>query len=94
VRDILSRYGPPLVGAWRTRLLVMRSRLKSAAYHNATKLGLQARLINKRNRPLNAAEMQEGRRILSVVRHTRVFGLDGDLAAPPAERPLHDEAVT
>jgi glycosyltransferase involved in cell wall biosynthesis len=93
VRDILSRYGPPLVGAWRTRLLVMRSRLKSAAYHNATKLGLQGRLIKKRNRSLNAAEIQEGRRILSLVRHTRVSGLDGDLATPPAERPLHDGAV-
>jgi len=85
--EILRRYGPPLVGAWRTRLLVMRSRLKSMAYRNGTKLGLQGRLISERNRRLNAAEMQEGRRILSVIRNTRVSGLDGDLPAPSAKRP-------
>jgi len=85
--EILRRYGPPLVGAWRTRLLVMRSRLKSMAYRNGTKLGLQGRLISERNRRLNAAEMQEGRRILSVIRNTRVSGLDGDLPAASAKRP-------
>ncbi|HUP35371.1 MAG TPA: glycosyltransferase family 2 protein [Candidatus Limnocylindria bacterium] len=93
VRDILHRYGPPLVGARRTRLLVMRSRLKALAYRIGTKLGLQGRLINKRNRPLNAAEIQEGRRILSVIRSTPVSGLDGDVPAPSAHRPLHDEAA-
>jgi len=87
VLEILRRYGPPLVGAWRTRLLVMRSRLKSMAYRNGTKLGLQGRLISKRNRRLNAAEMQEGRRILSGIRNTPVSGLDGDLPAPSAKRP-------
>jgi len=93
VRDILHRYGPPLVGARRTRLLVMRSRLKALAYRIGTKLGLQGRLINKRNRLLNAAEIQEGRRILSVIRSTPVSGLDGDVPAPSAHRPLHDEAA-
>jgi glycosyltransferase involved in cell wall biosynthesis len=93
VRDILHRYGPPLVGARRTRLLVMRSRLKSIAYRIGTKLGLQGRLISKRNRALGAAEIQEGRRILSVIRNTAVCGLDGDVPAPSAHRPLHDEAA-
>ena len=93
VRDILHRYGPPLVGARRTRLLVMRSGLKSMAYRIGTKLGLQGRLINKRNRPLSAAEIQEGRRILSVIRNTPVSGLDGDVPAPSTHRPLHDEAA-
>ena len=87
VLEILRRYGPPLVGAWRTRLLMMRSRLKAMAYHSGTKLGLQGRLINRRNRRLNPAEMEEGRRILSVIRGTPVSGLGGDLAAPAAERP-------
>ena len=71
----------------------MRSRLKSMAYRIGTELGLQGRLIRKRNRPLNAAEMQEARRILSRIRNTPVSGLDGDLPAPSAHRPLHDEAA-
>jgi glycosyltransferase involved in cell wall biosynthesis len=93
VRDILHRYGPPLVGARGTRLLVMRSRLKSMAYRIGTKLGLQGRLISKRNRRLNAAEIQEGRRILSLIRDTPVSGLEGDRGVPSAHRPRHDEAV-
>jgi hypothetical protein len=48
------------------------------AYRVGTILGLQDRLVAKRNRPLNAAEMKEGHRILSLVRATRVSGLDGD----------------
>jgi len=78
VRAVLARYGPSLVGARRTRFLVLRSRLKSMAYCMGTILGLQDRLVAKRNRPLNAAEMKEGHRILSLVRATRVSGLDGD----------------
>ena len=92
VRAILHRYGPPLVGARGTRLLVLRSRLKSMAYRMGTTLGWQGRLIANRNRPLTAAEMQEGRRILSLVRATRVSGLDGDRAACPVARPVQDEA--
>jgi glycosyltransferase involved in cell wall biosynthesis len=93
VRDILRRYGPPRVGAWRTRALVTRSRLKSMAYHIGTKLGLQGRLINRRNRGLNAAEIQEARRILSAIRNTPVSGLVGDLPAPSADGGLYDEAA-
>ena len=94
VRAILHRYGPPLVGARRTRLLLMRSRLKSMSYRISTTLGLQGRLISKRNRPLNATEMQEGLRVLAVVRSTRVPGLGGgDLVAPSAVAPPNDEAA-
>jgi glycosyltransferase involved in cell wall biosynthesis len=93
VAEIVRRYGPLLVGAWRTRLLLMRSRLKSMAYRHGTRLGLQGRLIRRRNRPLDAAEVREGRRILSVIRSTPVSGLRGDLAAPAAGRPLHDGAA-
>jgi glycosyltransferase involved in cell wall biosynthesis len=93
VTEILRRYGPPLVGPWRTRLLLMRSRLKSMAYRGGTRLGLQGRLIRRRNRPLDAAEVQEGRRILASIRSTPVPGLRGDLAAVAAGRPLHDEAA-
>lgn len=90
VRDIIQRYGPPLVGAGRTRLLVMRSRLKSMTYRIGTRVGLQGLLIRKRNRRLNAAEMQEGRRILSVIRRTRVPGLEGEAREPSARRPRHN----
>jgi glycosyltransferase involved in cell wall biosynthesis len=93
VRNILHRYGPPLVGVQRTRLLVMRSRLKSIAHRVATTIGLQGRLITRRNRPLSASEVLEGRRIISAVRATRVPGLDGDVAAPPDKGALHDEAA-
>jgi hypothetical protein len=93
VRDILHRYGPPLVGGRQTRLLVMRSRLKSMAYRIGTELGLQGRLIRKRNRPLNAAEILAARRILSAIRNTPVSGLAGLLPAPPAQRALQDEAA-
>ena len=93
VRAILHRYGPPLVGARRTRLLVMRSRLKAMVYRTGTKLGMQGRLIRKRNRPLRVEEMQEGRHILSGIGNTPVSGLDGDLSRASAHRPRHDGAA-
>jgi hypothetical protein len=62
----------------------MRSRLKSMAYRIGRELGLQGRLMRKRNRSLNAEEMQEARRILSGIRNTPVSGLAGDLLAPSA----------
>jgi glycosyltransferase involved in cell wall biosynthesis len=94
VRAVLHRYGPPLVGGRRTRLLVMRSRLKSMAYRLATALGQQDRLIRRRNRPLTAAEIREGRRILSTIRNTSVSGLDGTFPRRSARRPLRDGAAT
>jgi glycosyltransferase involved in cell wall biosynthesis len=93
VRAILHRNGPPLVGAQRTRILVMRSRLKAIAYRIGTTLGLQGRLIARRNRPLNATEMRDACRILSLVRTTRVSGLDDHRATPSAEGPIHGEAA-
>jgi len=82
VRDILDRYGPPLVGAHRTRLLVLGSRLKSAVYRVGTGLGLQSRLIERRNRPLDPSEIREARRVLAAIRSTAVSGLDGVLPEP------------
>jgi glycosyltransferase involved in cell wall biosynthesis len=80
VREILRVYGPPLVGSWRTRLLVLRSRLKSVAYFLGTKVGVQGRLILRRNRPLDAATAQAARGILTDIARTSVPGL-----APPEE---------
>jgi glycosyltransferase involved in cell wall biosynthesis len=93
VRDILRRYGPPLVGVRRTRLLVMRSRLKSMAYRLGTRLGVQDRLIRRRNRRLEAAEVREGRRILAAIQRTPASGLEADAPGPSAERSLPDEAA-
>ena len=94
VRRILHRYGPPLVGAGRTRLLVMRSRLKATAYRIGKQLGVQGRLIERRNRPLNRTELREARHILSVIRKTAVPGLERDGSAPAAaDRPFRDDAV-
>ena len=92
VRDILHRYGPPLVGARRTRLLVMRSRLKSMAYCIGTKLGLQGRLISKRNRPLDAAE---NRKLAAFFRRseTRRFLAWPATCRALGQRPLRDEAA-
>jgi glycosyltransferase involved in cell wall biosynthesis len=93
VRSLLHRYGPPLLGMRRTRLLVLRSGLKSVAYRLGTRLGLQGRLIAKRNRPLSATEMREARRILSLVRATRVSGLEAERVAGPVEEALRDEGA-
>ena len=87
VRRILRRYGPPLVGTWQSRVWVGRSRLKSVAYVIGTGLGLQGRLIGRRNRPLAAAEMDEGRHLLSVIRRTPVPGLEAEASRPPGASP-------
>lgn len=88
VRDILRRYGPPLVGVRQTRVLVMRSRLKSMAYRLGTSLGLQDRLISRRNRRLEAAEVREASRILAAIQETPVSGLEDS-----AERACPGEAA-
>jgi glycosyltransferase involved in cell wall biosynthesis len=93
VRDVLRRYGPPLVGARRTRLLVMRSRLKAMTYRLGTELGVQGRLISRRNRRLGAAEVREGSRVLAEVLATRVSGLENEVAGPSTERGLPGEAA-
>ena len=93
VRDILRRYGPPLVGARRTRLLVLRSRLKAMAYRLGTGLGLQGRLIGRRNRRLGAAEIREGSRVLAEILATRVSGLEDEGAGPSTERAVPGEAA-
>jgi len=93
VRAILRRYGPPLVGTRRTRLLVMRSRLKSMAYRVGTGLGLQGRLISRRNRRLEPAEIREASRILAAIQGTRVAGLEEGAPGPAAGRALRGVAA-
>jgi glycosyltransferase involved in cell wall biosynthesis len=93
VREILRRYGPPLIGVRRTRLLVVRSRLKCMAYRFGTRLGLQDRLISRRNRRLEAAEVREASRVLAAILRTPVSGLENEHPGPSAERSLRDEAA-
>jgi len=88
VRAILRRYGPPLVGMRQTRLLVMRSRLKSMTYRVGTGLGLQGRLISRRNRRLEVAEIREASRILAAIQVTPVSGLEEGVPGPAAGRAL------
>jgi glycosyltransferase involved in cell wall biosynthesis len=78
VRDILRRYGPPLVGARRTRRLVIRSWMKSLAYRVGTTLGLQGRLIQKRNRPLDVEARKEAVELLAMIQSVPVPGLLGE----------------
>src|SRR5262249_41233753 len=75
VRQIVRFYGPGLVGSWRTRLLLTRSRLKSLSYYLASKLGWQSSLIRTRNRSLDAVEIEAVRQALAAVRNTSVPGL-------------------
>jgi glycosyltransferase involved in cell wall biosynthesis len=77
VREILRVYGPPIVGSWRTSLLVAQSRLKSASYFFGTKLGLQRRLIRKRNRPLGIEESHAAQKTIATILETPVPGLHG-----------------
>jgi hypothetical protein len=71
----------------------MRSGLKSIAYRLGTRLGQQARLISRRNRRLEAAEVREARSILAAIQGTPVPGLDNDAPAPSVERRLPGEAA-
>ncbi|HYT93648.1 MAG TPA: glycosyltransferase family 2 protein [Gemmataceae bacterium] len=73
-RKILRTYGPATIGRWRTVLLVMRSHLKGALYAACTRLGLQGRLIARRNRALAAAEIAQARAALEGIRQTQVPG--------------------
>lgn len=75
VRKMLRVYGPSLVGSWRTAWLLAQSHARSFAYGLLTKVGLQARLIRGRNRPLSAAEDQAARAVLAKILRVPVPGL-------------------
>ena len=71
----------------------MRSRLKSTAYRLGTGLGLQGRLIRRRNRRLDAAEAREASRILAAIQGTPVPGLESDVPGLSTRRRLPGEAA-
>jgi glycosyltransferase involved in cell wall biosynthesis len=72
VREILREYGPSLLGSWHTRRLVARSWLKTLAYRVGTKVGMQGPLIRGRNRPLDAATVQQARETIASIVRTEV----------------------
>ncbi len=77
VRKILRHYGPDVIGSWRTSLQVGRVHLTSIAYQAATYLGMQNRLIRKRNRPLSESEIRMARDVMAEIVATDVPGLSG-----------------
>jgi glycosyltransferase involved in cell wall biosynthesis len=81
-RMIIRKYGPFALGHFRTALLVARSYLKTLAYRVYTLLGLQERLVRKRNQPMTPGEMATFRSVIAQVVATEVPGLCMDLASP------------
>ncbi|MBN8604813.1 MAG: glycosyltransferase family 2 protein [Planctomycetes bacterium] len=77
IRKILLKYGPPLLGAWRTSVLINKFAMRSAIYRGATALGIQGKLIRRRNRPLTQNELKTAQTIITQILETSVPGLTG-----------------
>lgn len=75
LRKILRQYGPPLIGQWRTSLLVNQCSLRTIVYRAATSIGMQGRLISRRNRPLTTTEFRTARDVIAQILQTSVPGL-------------------
>ncbi len=80
-RKILRTYGPAAVGYGRTLLLLARTHFKGFAYRVCDSLGLQGRVIRRRNRPLLPGAAAEARAVIGRILRTPVPGLT---AACPA----------
>jgi hypothetical protein len=74
-RRVYRLYGPKIVGRLATTLLCLKSLIKSGVYRVGTLLGLESRLIAKRNRPLSEAEAAGAKTILDQILGTAVPGL-------------------
>jgi glycosyltransferase involved in cell wall biosynthesis len=77
IRKILRQYGPPVVGPWRTSLLINQFALRTFIYRTATALGLQGRLIKRRNRSLTQTEWSTAQATIKQILETSVPGLTG-----------------
>ena len=75
IRKILQQYGPPMIGAMRTSFLIGQFSLRTYVYRAATALGMQGRLIQRRNRKLTINEQQTATSILADVLQTSLPGL-------------------
>lgn len=77
IRKILQKYGPPLLGAWRTSVLIKKFAMRSAIYRGATALGIQGKIIRRRNRPLTQHELKAAQAVIMQILETPVPGLSG-----------------
>jgi glycosyltransferase involved in cell wall biosynthesis len=81
-RRVLRKYGPPIVGRLGTAVLVGKSHLKGWLYIVCTLLGMQGRLLRKRNRSVTPTEAEEARALLTRILGTEIPGLSNGAAAP------------
>ncbi|MDO8586165.1 MAG: glycosyltransferase [Armatimonadota bacterium] len=75
LRRIYRKYGPSFVGWPQTAALIGQAYLKGEIYRAATYLGLQGRLISRRNRDLTPCEWADAEEALRTVMQTQVPGL-------------------
>ena len=75
IRKILQQYGPPWIGALRTSLLIGQFSLRTYVYRAATALGMQSKLIQRRNRKLSINEQQIAKSVLAKILSTSLPGL-------------------
>lgn len=77
IRKILRQYGPPIIGSWRTTVLINKFALRTAIYRGATALGVQGQLIRRRNRTLSQSELRTAQAVITQILETPVPGLPG-----------------
>ncbi len=75
IGKILRQYGPPLIGSWRTSILVSQFSLRTFVYRAATAMGMQGQIIQRRNRPLTGKEQLSAKAILAEILRTSLPGL-------------------
>ena len=75
-RRIVRMYGPRMAGWPQTCWLILQSYVKAWIYRVATKLGLQTRIVQRRNQPLTDEEYDAAITALTLILQTPVPGLD------------------
>lgn len=83
LRRIYRKYGHSLIGSMQTLALIGQTHVKSAIYCFATCVGLQSRLINRRNRSLADGERAKAQTAMQVALRTQVSGLPAHAPLPP-----------
>ena len=74
-RKVLRRYGPAVCGRAATSMLLAGRWVKEGVYRLSGTLGYQRYLLNRRSRPLDAAEQLSASQLLAAVRTTQVPGM-------------------
>lgn len=91
-RKICRMYGPQMVGWPRTAWLLSQYYAKALVYRGATRLGLQDRVIQKRSQPLTDEEYDAAVKVLDLILHTPIPGLEpADDGTPDAKTVLSGE---